>query len=230
MSIAHLVGKGVKAMAMTKERAEATSVVYDLQGTLLEACSCGVLCPCWVGEDPDGGACDAFIAYHFDAGTIRGVDIGGLSLVNVVKIPGNVLTPASWKIVMFVDERATDEQQQALTDAYSGKLGGPLADLAGLVGEVMDVKRVPIEHEIMGGVGTLRIGDSVSAEMAPFAGADGTTTTLRDSLFSTVPGSPAYVSKASHNTVNLPEYGMVWSFQNRNAIQADYRITFSEPK
>ena len=127
MSIAHLVGKGVKAMAMTKERAEATSVVYDLQGTLLEACSCGVLCPCWVGEDPDGGACDAFIAYHFDAGTIRGVDIGGLSLVNVVKIPGNVLTPASWKIVMFVDERATDEQQQALTDAYSGKLGGPLA-------------------------------------------------------------------------------------------------------
>jgi hypothetical protein len=25
----------------------ATDVVYDLEGTLLEACSCGVLCPCW---------------------------------------------------------------------------------------------------------------------------------------------------------------------------------------
>ena len=85
-------------------------VVYDLQGTLLEACSCGVLCPCWIGEDPDGGSCDAFVAYHFDAGNVRGVDIGGLSLVNVVHIPGNVLTPASWKIAMFIDERATDEQ------------------------------------------------------------------------------------------------------------------------
>ena len=42
-------------MAMTKEQRKTTNVVYDLQGTLLEACWCGILCPCWVGEDPDGG-------------------------------------------------------------------------------------------------------------------------------------------------------------------------------
>ena len=218
-------------MAITKEQIEATGVVYDLQGTLLEACSCGVLCPCWVGEDPDLGTCDAFIAYHFDAGTIRGIDVGGLSFVTVNHIPGNVLTPGSWKVVIFVDERATDEQFQALVDAYSGKLGGPLADLAGLVGEVLGVRREPIAHEIRGGTGTLRIGDLVSSEMAPFKGADGaTSTTLRDSIFSTVPGTPAYVGKASYNRVNLPEFGMVWSFEGRNAIQADYRITFSEPR
>ncbi len=214
-------------MALTEERATAKDVVYDLQGTLLEACSCGVLCPCWIGEDPDGGSCDAFVAYHFDAGTVGGVDIAGLNLVNVVKIPGNVLTPGSWKIAMFIDERATDEQQQALVDAYSGKLGGPLADLAGLVGEVVDVRRAPISHEIVNGKGELRIGDFVSAEMAPFTAADGKTTTLRDTVFSTVPGSPAYVGKASKHTVNLPEYGMVWSFEGRNAIQSDYRITFA---
>jgi len=215
-------------MAMTEEKTAATGVVYDLQGTLLEACSCGVLCPCWIGEDPDGGSCDAFVAYHFDAGTVRGVDIGGLNLVNVCRIPGNVLIPGSWKIVMFVDERATDEQMQALLDAYSGKLGGPLADLAGLVGEVLDVQRAPIRHEIRDGAGTLTIGDSLTAEMAPYRGGDGRTTTLRDTVFSTVPGSPAYVSKASSHTVNLPQYGMVWSFEGRNAIQSDYRITFSE--
>jgi hypothetical protein len=213
-------------MAMVTEQAEATDLVYDLQGTLLEACSCGVLCPCWIGEDPDGGSCDAFVAYHFDAGTVNGIDIGGLSLVNVVLIPGNVLTPGSWKVAMFVDERATDEQLQALLDAYSGKLGGPLADLAGLIGEVLDVRRAKISHEIRGGAGTLTVGDVVSAEMAPYRGGDGTLTTLRDSVFSTVPGSPAYVSKASKNTVNLPEFGMVWSFENRNAIQSDYRITY----
>src|SRR5262245_22519842 len=167
-------------MAMVKERAEATSVVYDLEGTLLEACSCGVLCPCWVGEDPDGGSCEAFIAYHFDAGTVRGVDVGGLSLVTVNLIPGNVLTPGSWKIVIFVDERATDEQMQALLDAYTGKLGGPLADLAGLIGEVFDVRRAPIRHEINGGAGSLQVGDVVSAEMAPYTGAGGETTTLQN--------------------------------------------------
>src|SRR5205823_2757058 len=140
----------------------------------------------------------------------------------------NVLTPGSWKIAVFVDERATDEQMQALLDAYTGKLGGPLADLAGLIGEVLDVRRAHIDHEIRDGAGTLRIGDVLTAEMAPYRSGDGTLTTLRDSVFSTVPGSPAYVSKASTHTVNLPEFGMVWSFEDRNAIQSDYRITYRE--
>src|SRR4051794_8670372 len=155
-------------MAITEEEAQArpTGQGYTLEGTLLEACSCGVLCPCWVGEDPDGGSCDAFVAYHFDSGTIRGVDVGGLSMVNVVRIPGNVLTPGSWRIVTFVDDRATDEQFEAILDAYHGRMGGPLADLAGLVGEVVDVQRAPISHEIAGGTGSLRIGDFVSSEMA----------------------------------------------------------------
>src|SRR3954447_11663767 len=112
-----------------------TEVVYELEGTLLEACSCGVLCPCWIGVDPDGGTCDAFNAYHFDSGTIGGVDVSGLNFVRVVQIPGNVLTPGSWKQVVFIDERASDEQFQAILDAYDGKLGGPLGDLASLIGE-----------------------------------------------------------------------------------------------
>ena len=73
--------------------------VYELEGSLLEACSCGVLCPCWIGADPDGGSCESFNAYQFDAGTIRGVDVSGLAYVMVCHIPGNVLTPASWKVV-----------------------------------------------------------------------------------------------------------------------------------
>ena len=47
---------------------------YTLEGRLLESCSCNGPCPCWVGDDPDGGACDAFLAYHFDRGQINGVD------------------------------------------------------------------------------------------------------------------------------------------------------------
>jgi hypothetical protein len=202
--------------------------VYDLEGTLLEACSCNILCPCWVGEDPDGGSCDSFNAYHFDRGAIRGVSVSGLSMVVVNRIPGNVLVPHSWRQVMFVDDRASDEQFDAIVAAYRGELGGPLADLAGLVGEHLGAERTTITHEVSGGQGMLGVGDFVSAEMGPYRGADGSLTTLRDSVFSTVPGSPAYVSKASTHTVNLPQYGMVWSFEGRNAIQSDYRITCME--
>ena len=205
-----------------------TAVIYDLQGTLLEACSCGVLCPCWVGADPDGGSCDAVNAYHFDSGTIRGVDVSGLSAVLVVKIPGNVLTPGSWQVVRFIDEKATDEQMAAILDAYRGNLGGPLADLAGLIGEEVAVERAQIVHEIRDGRGTLLIGDAVSAEMAPFLAADGTTTTLRDSLFSTVPGSPAYVGRADHSPSASPSTG--WRGRSRAATPSRPTTTSAIPR
>jgi hypothetical protein len=208
---------------------QAKRYVYNLQGTLLEACSCNVLCPCWIGENPDTGTCDAFVAYHFDRGEINGVDVSGLSMVNIAQIPGNVLVPKSWKLIVLVDEKATDEQVQALTDAYTGKLGGPLADLAQLVGEIVALERVPIRHEVRGGAGTLQAGDYVSAEMEPYHGPDGGVTTLRDSIFSTIPGSPAYVSKASTHRVDATKYGKNWSwqFEGRNAIQGDYNISYS---
>jgi hypothetical protein len=213
-------------MATTKTDATATRGGYVLQGTLLEACSCGVLCPCWIGEDPDGGQCFAFNAYHFDRGSIDGVDVSGLNLVNIVHIPGNVLTPGTWKVVMVVDSHATPEQQEAIVGAYQGKFGGPLADLAGLVGEIKEVRAARVTHEIVDGKGTMRIDGILEAEMEPYRAADGTITTLRDSLFSTVPGSPAYVGKAAVNKVSLPEHGLTWEFSNRNAIQADYTMEF----
>lgn len=202
----------------------ATNGGYDFEGTLLEACSCKVLCPCWIGEDPDGGSCDAFNAYHFDRGTIRGIDVSGLSCVRVVRIPGNVLTPNSWKQVLLIDETASDEQLQAIVDAFEGRLGGPLADLAGLVAETVAVERAAVTHEIRDGAGVLEVGHLVSSTMRPFKGPDGRTTTLRDSLFSTVPGSPAYVAVAETHKVNLPEFGMVWEFEHRNAIQAEWKL------
>jgi hypothetical protein len=205
---------------------EAAPAVYQFQGTLLEACNCDVLCPCWIGEDPDNGTCQSVIAYHLDSGAIRGVDVGGLTLASVVFIPGNVLA-GNWKQLVFVDDQASDEQAEALVDAFSGKLGGPLADLAQLVGEQLGVVRAPISHEVNEGRGTLRIGDdTVVATMEPYRGADGSITTLQNSIFSTVPGSPAWVGKAERFAVNLPDQGWTFEFSGRNAIQSNWMIDY----
>jgi hypothetical protein len=42
---------------------------YHLEGSLLEVCNCNILCPCWVGEDPDRGTCDAAQAWRIDCGS-----------------------------------------------------------------------------------------------------------------------------------------------------------------
>jgi hypothetical protein len=129
-----------------------------------------------VGDDPDSGSCDAFNAYHIDHGQIQGVDVSGLSLVNVVQIPGNVLA-GNWRLIMYVDEKATPQQRQALLDAFGGKVGGPLADLAGLVGERVAIIPAPIDHQVEGGKGTLRVGEIIEAEIVPYTDANGRPTT-----------------------------------------------------
>jgi hypothetical protein len=214
-------------MTTTERAAVTTGVVYDLQGRCWRRARAWRCARAWVGQDPDGGSCDAFNAYRFQHGTIRGIDVSGLSFINVVHIPGNVLAPGSWQVVSFVDDRASDEQFQAILDAYHGRLGGPLADLAGLVGEVLAVKRAPIVHETPRGRWQPAHRRGGVGRDEPFRGPDGTITTLRDSLFSTVPGCPAYVARAHHHRVHLPQHGMVWSFEGRNAIQSDYRIAYT---
>ncbi len=197
---------------------------YHVEGSLLEACSCGAPCPCWIGEDPHGGRCDAFIAYRIDKGTIRGVDVSGVAFAIVARVPGNILK-GNWKVAVYVSDRATPEQKTAVLDVWTGKCGGPIADLAALIGEVKGVHDAPVEFKIDKGKGTLRVGQQVEATMAPYTDANGTPTTLANSIFSTIPGSPAYVAKATYHRVNIPEHGMQWTFENRNAIQGSFRFS-----
>ena len=211
-------------MTSVREAGEETGTVYSLEGTLIEACSCNVNCPCWIGEDPDLGECFAIVAYGIERGQIRDLDVSGLNLVLICHIPGNVLA-GNWQIVALVDERGTEEQRDALLSAFTGKLGGPLGDLwTALIGEVKGVEFVPISHEVEEGSGTLRIPDLVETEMEPYRGPDGTVTTLQNSVFSTVPGSPAFIAKAGVNRVTLPQYGMSWEYEGRNAIQSEWKI------
>jgi hypothetical protein len=200
-----------------------TTVGYDLEGSLLEVCTCDVLCPCWIGENPDNGDCQSVVAYHFDRGTIRGVDVSGLTAASVVYIPGNVLD-GNWKQVLFVDDKASDEQHDAIVAMITGDLGGPMADLAQLVGERLAIERAPMSHSLVDGTGSLQVGDFVSMNMHPYTGPDGSTTTLQNSIFSTVPGSPAYVGVADHQKIDIPEHNMSWEREKKNAIQSDWRM------
>ncbi len=196
-------------------------MAYKLEGSLLEVCDCEVLCPCWIGVDPDNGTCDSAMAHHYDRGQIDGVDVSGLTLAFTVHIPGNVLK-GNWRAVVHIDERATKEQEAALLSVYTGKQGGPIADLVKLIGEVVAVQRSPITFEVKEGKGTLRIGAVADCEMEPFQGPGGKVTTLRDSIFSTIPGSPAYVAKATKFKMNNPALKQNIDLKDHNAIQGQF--------
>jgi hypothetical protein len=64
-------------------------------------------------------------------------------------------------------------------------------------------------------------------ELAPYVGATGLTTALSETLFSTIPGSPAYVGKAAKYERRVARYGLSdVTLAGHNAIQGSFKFEF----
>ncbi len=196
-------------------------MAYRLEGSMLEVCSCHAICPCWIGQAPDGGHCEGAIAWNFDKGDIDGVDVSGLTIALASYIPG-VAVDGNWKVAVFVDDKATPEQEEAILNVYTGKKGGPVADLAQLIGEVVSVERAPITFDVEKNKGSLRIGSDISGELQPFEGATGELTTLHDAVFSVIPGAPAYVGTAPSFKMKNDKVGIDLELQGRSSVQGAF--------
>ncbi len=196
-------------------------MAYHLEGRLLEVCNCRVLCPCWIGEDPDFGTCDTIVAWRFDRGTIDGVDVSDRTIAVIAHVPGNILK-GNWRAAVYLDDRVTPEQEAAILKVYTGKAGGPVADLVALIGEVVSVEKVPITFTVQGGRGTIKLGDAGYAELEPYTSASGKTTTLQDTVFSTVPGAPVYVGKSPSYRAKNAKLGIDLNLKGHNALQSTF--------
>jgi len=196
-------------------------MAYSVEGQLLEVCTCNILCPCWVGGDPDEGYCDAIVGWHIKEGEIEGVDVGGRTFAMLAHIPGNILD-GNWQVRLYVDQDTSDAQQEGILNLWGGKLGGAITDLASLVGEVVSVEKTNITFDVEGVNGTINIGDVASASLEAFKGGTGLETTLHDSIFSTIPGKPAYVGKATSYKAKAPGFDI--DLQDHNATCGHFKF------
>jgi hypothetical protein len=192
---------------------------YDIEGRMQEICTCQTFCPCWAGLDPDGGKCDFSWIFHFDRGHVNGVDIAGLNLGFLGHLPGNVFD-GNVRLQVLVDDHSSEEQQGALLAAFTGEVGGPLADLAGLIGEVVGVERAPIEFDVNKGSGRFRAGKLFEGEVEGYRSLTGAPTTLNDSTVAPVLGSPAYPGKVLRYQVTDEQHGM--EFTPGGATQTEF--------
>jgi hypothetical protein len=139
---------------------------WKLKGSYVETCSCDFICPC--NASFDHGAtydfCRVTLVFDIREGEIEGTDIGGLKVAAIADTP-KVMTEGNWRIGMFIDDRATDEQAEKLTQVFGGQLGGPMAGLAPLIGEMLGVERATIEVQDDGVRHSVRIGDAIDFEV-----------------------------------------------------------------
>jgi hypothetical protein len=124
------------------------------------------MCPC--NFSFDHGAtydyCRVTLVFRIRDGAIEGTDVSGRTLALIADTP-KVMTEGNWRVGIFVDDGTTDEQTEKLTGVFGGQMGGPMAGLAPLIGEVLGVQKAPIEVVEEGLTHSVRIGDAIDFEV-----------------------------------------------------------------
>jgi hypothetical protein len=198
---------------------------YEMRGQFLEACDCSVPCPCWFVEQPDEDECTGVVAWQIEQGTIEGIDVSGLGVASVSQHEGSrgaTGSHAKMRVALFVDERATQGQAEAMALAFSGGLGGPLGELAEMTSRTPDIERAPIAFVSDGAHTRLEIGSGVHAAMTPVVGATGRITTIADSIMANLLGSLGEVGRTATLTLNLPRHGLELAVQDRSATRGRF--------
>ena len=122
---------------------------WKLTGDWFDVCKCTIPCPCTFAQAPSEGDCEGVLAWHVNEGRYGTVVLDGLNVVALGAFEGNIWAgEASVAIGMFVDERADDDQRDALQIIFGGQAGGWPGEFGKLVGEVRGIEYVPIEFEI----------------------------------------------------------------------------------
>src|SRR5262245_3940783 len=143
---------------------------WKIVGSYFESCNCDVACPCIFLKPPTSGDCTLLVAWHIEQGRFGQIDLDGLNAVLAVYSPAGRMLEVKWKVALYVDERANQDQRDALTQIFSGRAGGHLAGVAPLIGEVLGVKAVLIENRSEGKQRSLRMGDIANAEIEGLPG------------------------------------------------------------
>ena len=179
-------------------------MAWNLKGSYAETCSCELMCPCNLTFDHGAtyDFCRATLAFSIREGQVEGTDVAGRRVVTIIDTP-KVMTDGNWRVGVFVDDRATDEQFDKLVKVFGGQLGGPMALLGPLVGEIVGVERAAIEIADDGLRHSVRVGDAIDFEVediVPFGKEDGRPVRF-DGMFHPV-GSNLTMAEARRSRIN----------------------------
>lgn len=191
----------------------------NVSGTYFESCNCYAPCSCVCLGPPSDGDCAAIVAWHIDQGELDGVKLDGLNAALFAHAPGHMMqTP--WRVALYLDQRASPEQQQALGQVFSGQAGGPLAALAPLIGEVMGVRAADIDYQAEGKRRSLSIAGVADVEIEALGGQDGGDVTLSNHPFTPIPGFAAVVGKSKR--FRYTDHGYEREAADRNGFYSPF--------
>lgn len=140
---------------------------WFFEADYLQACNCDYGCPCEFSAPPTMGYCHGLGAWRIDRGDYDGVSLDGLGLGFAAQWPG-AIHEGNGSVLLFVDEKASTEQREALISIGSGQAGGlPFEILATTFSTLLEPQFVPIDFKIDGVNSSVTVGSDVRITLEP---------------------------------------------------------------
>jgi len=202
----------------------ATQTSWRMRGDVMEACSCATTCPCNFGSDPTPLPCEVVIGWRIQDGNYENTRLDGLSVVLYARMPGNAFQ-GNWTVGVYLDQRASQQQAQALGDIFAGNAGGWPAMLNSLIGNLLPPKQVPIQFQTVDGEHNITIPGllEVGSERVPnpLPGQPPLDPKVSDLA---VPFYTGSVNVRRSRTLRLSDPGMSFQYTGRSSLvgQFDY--------
>ena len=122
---------------------------WSVKGDWFDTCKCAIPCPCYFAQPPTYGDCEGVLAWHIREGSYGQVPLSGLNVLALGAFEGNIWEGKT-KVTMgiFMDERANENQRQALQMIFGGRAGGWPGVFANFIGEIRGIEFARIEFQI----------------------------------------------------------------------------------
>lgn len=140
---------------------------WQMKGVYFKSCNCAPGCPCDFMSPPTYGPCEGFIGMRVDDGSFDGVSLAGSKWCVAFHWPGP-LHEGNGTVKPYLDPSMSEEQMGAIGQILGGQAGGSWFEvLASIVTEVKDPAVVPIDFQVDGRRGTIKVGAAMENRFAP---------------------------------------------------------------
>jgi hypothetical protein len=145
--------------------------------------------------------------------------LDGLNASLFVHSPGNMID-GKWKVALYVDETATEDQKKGLTQIFSGQGGGPPGALVPLIEEVLGVHSTGIEYRAEGKRRSFRIPNVAEAEIEAIPGQGEADITVNNHPLAVAPGQAAVVARSKNARYN--DHGIQLEVSGKNGFYSPF--------
>ena len=201
-------------------------MAWNLNGELIESCSCNVLCPCWYGVKElmrmDQGWCDSAFVFRIQGGKSDGVDLGGTTVVVATDFPGPTLFDGKGTARLHIEESASQDQRRELEAIFQGKKGGPMEILAGLMSNWLPTNYCTIEIQDDGNELVAKVGSVGQVESSVLKNESGNAMTFENAGFASAFQFDNLRAKIAPSRTKWKDPQMPRSFETHSGARASW--------